>query len=298
MARTKSWPLASLSALIVVLGVGLALLYRSDMASFAMSDSAAMHHFAGVASEYKPRMVSVDVEPGLMHFADLAVEDNEHTVVFIHGSPGSWTAFIEYFKNSELLQKTRLISVDRPGFGASDRGEVVVSLQEQARRIARALRSQNIRHGVVLVGHSLGGPVALRLAADYPALVSGVVLIAAAVAPAEERLRWYNRAASWWPVSALLPIDWRSSNREILPLKSELIKLASLLDGIRAPTVVIQGLNDELVSPANADYLEQHLTGVTELHIQRISGLNHFVPWTRPELVVDGILEVLSANPR
>jgi pimeloyl-ACP methyl ester carboxylesterase len=35
-------------------------------------------------------------------------------VVFVHGSPGSWDAFIGFFKDSLLVGKARLISVDRP----------------------------------------------------------------------------------------------------------------------------------------------------------------------------------------
>ncbi len=50
--------------------------------------------------------------------------DSFPTLLFVHGTPGSWDAFQNYLKNSGLLQHYRIISIDRPGFGYSDFGNV------------------------------------------------------------------------------------------------------------------------------------------------------------------------------
>ena len=57
------------------------------------------------------------------------------TLLFVHGTPGSWDAFKAYLKNKELLQYYRIISIDRPGFGYSDFGNAM-NLTEQTKIIA------------------------------------------------------------------------------------------------------------------------------------------------------------------
>jgi pimeloyl-ACP methyl ester carboxylesterase len=53
-------------------------------------------------------------------------------VIFVHGSPGSLSAFIDFMTDSILLQSARLISVDRPGFGDANFGYAESSLARQA----------------------------------------------------------------------------------------------------------------------------------------------------------------------
>src|SRR3546814_18455192 len=57
----------------------------------------------------------------------------------------------------------------------------------------------------IVVGHSLGGPIAAKLAMDYPDRVRGLLLLAPSVAPALEAPRWYQRLATWRVVQWLLP---------------------------------------------------------------------------------------------
>src|SRR5687768_14810555 len=54
--------------------------------------------------------------------------DTMPLALFIHGSPGSLSAFIEFLADSILLQKALLISTDRPGFGYSNFGNAEPSL--------------------------------------------------------------------------------------------------------------------------------------------------------------------------
>ena len=68
------------------------------------------------------------------------------------------------------------------------------------------------------------------------------------------------------------------SNDEIFPHKEELIELAEILPSLHTPTIVIQGMEDQLVPPGNANYLEQMMSGTDRLEIWRIEGLNHFAP--------------------
>jgi len=68
--------------------------------------------------------------------------------------------------------------VDRPGHGHSDRLEKAETLKVQAAQAAGALKALAPGRKAIVVGHSFGGAVSLRLALDHPELVDGLVLLA------------------------------------------------------------------------------------------------------------------------
>ena len=59
------------------------------------------------------------IEGRNIHYAQTGKEDLP-TLVFVHGTPGSWNAFSDYMIDKELLRAFRMVSIDRPGFGYSD----------------------------------------------------------------------------------------------------------------------------------------------------------------------------------
>ena len=120
-----------------------------------------------------------------MHYAQSG-NDTFPTIVFVHRSPGSWNAFSKYMKDKELLDKYRMVSIDRPGFGNSDFGKAE-PLEEQSALISPLFNDWKNGKPIYLVGHSLGGPLIIQLYADNPGLVDGLVLLAASVDPAEEK---------------------------------------------------------------------------------------------------------------
>ena len=255
-----------------------------------MSNENALKFFAEKKLD-APGFISVETHPGVIHLVDSGT--GSKTLVFIHGSPGSWSAYIEYFSNQELNSVARIIAVDRPGFGQSEPGKAVPSLQEQARRIKIALEKPGDIDKVYLIGHSLGGPVAVRMAIDYPDFVAGLILIAPSMDPELEKMRWFNTLAYYPPVKWVLPVDWLMSNEEIVPHKQELQQLAGELGKIVTPVIVIQGLADDLVPPQNTRYIERQFSAADPLIVQCLEGLNHFIPWSRPDLVVDAALKLL-----
>lgn len=87
----------------------------------------------------------------------LQTGDNQNpTLFFVHGSPGSWDAYKEYLKDTLLLQKYRMIAIDRPGFGYSNFSNAE-DLQTQAERITLFLKSIDNKKPITLIGHSMGG---------------------------------------------------------------------------------------------------------------------------------------------
>ncbi len=277
--------LVILGLTVVFLGSGF-----SGCMSFSITEEEAAAQFRAHGLD-PPSFETRETNPGSIHF--VSVGEGENSIVFVHGSPGSWSAFIRFLMNEDLRESGRLISVDRPGFGLSKPLKAVPSIEEQSRRIHEALSQSGVSKNVVLVGHSLAGPVIARMAFDYPDFVKGLILVAPSMDPELEKRKWYNYVAKFPLVKWSISKDWANSNDEIFPHKSELIELAELLPKLDTPTIVIQGMEDELVPPGNADYVEKIMSGMDRLEIWRIEGLNHFVPWRRPDLIDKAIGELL-----
>jgi pimeloyl-ACP methyl ester carboxylesterase len=98
-------------------------------------------------------------------------------VIMIHGLGGNLLHF-NYALASLLAAEFRLILVDRPGSGYSTRAaRADATLTAQAAMIAKLIRALGLTRPLV-VGHSLGGAIALALALDHPDCAGGLALIA------------------------------------------------------------------------------------------------------------------------
>ena len=120
--------------------------------------------------------VSEVIDGRTMHYAKTGF-DSLPTIYFIHGTPGSWDAFAGYLRDKDLLQHYRLISIDRPGFGYSDYGDAV-HLQRQSELISPLFYKLANGKATYIVGHSLGGPMIIKLVADNPTAFSSMVMLA------------------------------------------------------------------------------------------------------------------------
>lgn len=215
-------------------------------------------------------------------------------VVFIHGSPGSLSGFIDFLGDTTLLEKAQLVSVDRPGFGSSNFGEAEPSLEKQAALI-RPIIEKYKGVPVTLVGHSLGGPVIARMAMDYPELIDGLILVAPSIDPDLEPHEWFRGPLALPFLKWLLPRSIRASNDEIWKLKPELEKMIPLWPKVTANTIVIQGGKDDLVPPGNADFAQKMITNAP-VDLVFNPDMNHFVPWGHPELIKDAILKMVATE--
>jgi len=238
----------------------------------------------------QPVSETIEVDSNHVHYVYID-RGKPNLAVFIHGSPGSWSAFLDFFKNDSLLQTYDVLSIDRPGFGDSDYGRPEPSLQKQAYYLQQVI-SRFDQPNKVMVGHSLGGPVAARIAMDYPSLAQAMVLVAPSVDPAMERYEWYRtwietRVGGW-----VTPTDFWVSNEEILPLKAELDSMLPLWKAVHIPAVVIQGTKDMLVPKENAEFVRR-MMGDSLADIRYLEGVNHFIPWSHPHKIVEA-LEALA----
>lgn len=222
-------------------------------------------------------------------------QENLPLVLFVHGSPGSLSAFIHFLADTLLLEKVQLVAVDRPGFGFSNFGYAEPSLEKQAALLKPILEKYKNGSPTILVGHSLGGPVIARMAMDYPDLIDGLVMVAPSIDPDLEPKEWFRGPFALPFLKWMLPRSVRASNDEIWNLKPELQTMISMWPKVKASTIVIQGGKDNLVPPANAAFAKKMITNASlELVIKE--DMNHFVPWNNPDLIRKAILK-LAAPP-
>ncbi len=94
-------------------------------------------------------------------------------VVLIHGQGGSWRWWLRTLP--ALAAHSRVVAVDLPGFGESDRIGTEDVFGEHVATVVGLLDHLGLSEAV-LVGHSMGGLVSLRAACDHPDRVSGLLL--------------------------------------------------------------------------------------------------------------------------
>ena len=102
-------------------------------------------------------------------------------VVLIHGASANLRDW-SYSLIRPLSARRRVIAMDRPGLGYSERGDGDWSPMRQAAQMRDAVRAMGVRRPI-LVGHSFGAAVALAWAQQAPGDVRGVVAVAGATMP-------------------------------------------------------------------------------------------------------------------
>ncbi|WP_424963602.1 alpha/beta fold hydrolase [Ekhidna sp.] len=221
-----------------------------------------------------------------IHYA-FSGNKRDFMIVFLHGSPGSWNAFIDFFKIDSLVKEFDVLAVDRPGFGNSGYGVSEPSLEKQAFLINEVL-NQFPNKKKILIGHSLGGPIAARMAMDYPKAYHGMILVAPSIDPDMEEDQWYRSVIDTKFGAFFTPKEFEVSNSEILLLKDELELMEPLWYKIKIPTIVIHGSDDSLVPKENAAFAKRVLPD-SMVNINMLEGVNHFIPWTHPQEILKAI---------
>ena len=65
---------------------------------------------------------------------------------------------------------------------------------------------------------------------------------------------------------------------------------------ITQPVTVIQGMKDVLVRPENAAFAKEMLINSKKLDFIIVDDMNHFVPWSHPQLITNAIDSGLLRN--
>jgi len=206
--------------------------------------------------------------------------------ILVHGTPGraeGWSRSL-----AEPPPGIRFTAFDRPGFGGSSPRRALPSLEQQAAAIDLIL--ERTPGPVILVGHSLGAPIACMAAIRRPGRIAGLVLAAGSMDPMLEGRRWFNHVVRYAGGLAGRPL--RNANREIWTLQAELVALAARLPDVRAHVRILHGGQDRLAAVANATYSADRLRSAASLRFQLLPDAGHFLPWRQRAELHAAITEI------
>lgn len=227
-------------------------------------------------------------------------------LVFVHGFPLSrdtWSKQVEAFRSTH-----RVIAPDLRGLGQSE-AQPGTNTMERFADDVHALLRQLETGPVVLVGHSMGGYVALAFARRYPEMLRGLVLVATKAGADTQEGAAGRRATAEkvklegtdGVVGAMAPRMLAAGNhdaamaaqvRELMePSKPEgvigaLLGMAERPDStpmlglIRVPTLVVTGADDTIIPPAESETLAN---GIPDAQLRVIPNAGHLVAFERPD---------------
>lgn len=227
-------------------------------------------------------------------------------LVFLHGFPlsrGTWQKQIDALRSSY-----RVIAPDLRGFGDSETQTGPTTMAQCAADL-HALLERLTTGPVMLIGHSMGGYVALAFARQFPEMLRGLVLVStkagqdtpeAAVgrrataekvraegvqvvveAMAPKMLAAFNQDARMAAqVRAFMAPSQPAGVIGALLGMAERPDATALLAQIAVPTLVITGTDDTLIPPAESETLAQAILGA---QLKVIPHAGHLVAFEQPD---------------
>lgn len=127
-----------------------------------------------VEKKLPPRGRFIDVDGAHIHYLD---EGTGPTLLLVHGLSAQMHVFTHSLLD-RLRHDFRVVILDRPGSGYSTRpAKASATISAQAQTISRFCQELKLGRPLI-VGHSLGGAIALALALNHPEQVAGLALLA------------------------------------------------------------------------------------------------------------------------
>jgi pimeloyl-ACP methyl ester carboxylesterase len=227
-------------------------------------------------------------------------------LVFIHGAGGSHQHWLYVLR---ALHGVTGLALDLPGHGRSA-GVGRDSVPAYADWLVAFLDSLDASHAV-LVGHSLGGAVALDTALRYPERVAGLGLVGSGarlrVAPAiidglrQDPEPTVRLICEWCYAPDASPAMLELSETQMLATGSEVLRrdfaacnafdVIGRLGEITCPAAIITGSEDRMTPVKYAEFLRDQLPHAA-LHV--VDGAGHMVMIERPQAVAGAVQSLAS----
>jgi pimeloyl-ACP methyl ester carboxylesterase len=130
-----------------------------------------------LGSAQAPQSHWATMDGNKIHYLDIGESKNKKALVFIHG----WTGNADLWSESySAFPGYRVIALDLIGHGKSDKPKTEYNMDLFARSVETVLKHAKVDKAV-LVGHSMGNPVARQVYRHYPGKVIGIVNVDGAI---------------------------------------------------------------------------------------------------------------------
>ena len=261
------------------------------------------------------------------HLIDrIAVDDEGEgpAVICLHGLGGSSNTFTPLMP---AMARHRVVRIDLPGSGRSQRVEGPVSIEGYVEAILRVCHRLNLTRAH-WVGHSMGTIVVQHIAVLHPKAVASVALFGPLIAPPEAaRVAMKARAikaregvaAMHEITAALLDTAISADTRERQPVAVAFVReslmrqegeayarscealagaQAAAVERIEAPVLLVTGDEDGVAPPQSVRAMADKLHGTKNTKVVVLQRCGHWTPIERPEECRRELREFLSANTR
>lgn len=262
--------------------------------------------FAALAQVPKDHWAKYD--GGKLHYYDIG--KGKKALILIHG----WTCNADFWKDSyNAFPSYRVIAIDLPGHGQSDKPKTNYSMEYFARAIDAVMQDAKVKKAV-LVGHSMGTPVIRQFYRLYPQETLGLVAVDGALIPFGPKAQMegffaplfqnYKGMAPTFIDGILSPTraDLKPAIRSQMLSTPDHVAISALKamlddsiwtdDQIKVPVLTI--LADSPNWPKN---IEETYRGIApRLEFQRWTGVSHFLMMEKPNEFSAAVKAFISKN--
>lgn len=203
-------------------------------------------------------------------------------VVLVHGLSASSRWWVRNIP--ALAQRYQVYLLDLPGFGMMRRFRWRFALDELASGIVAWMEALGFKQAH-LMGHSMGGYICLRIAAQHPERIKRLVLVSPAGIPHVRSVYGYTipllvafRYFKLSFFSILISDALRAGPLTILRATQDLLTrdVRDCLKDVTAPTLLVWGEHDSLVPPAFGPILQQEIRDAQLLVLKRAGHVSMF----------------------
>lgn len=225
---------------------------------------------------------------------------HEQAFALVHGLGVSSLYYRELA--DELLPHGRVIALDLPGFGRTDKPEKALRMGHYAGVVAEAIQHLGLQD-LVLIGHSMGCQVVTETIASNPGIASSAVLIGPVVNVTDRKLgvllrRFVQSVLKETPRS-IMPslISWlRCGPRMLVNTIPPMLgyRLEQRIADVDVPVLLVAGVMDRLAPRAWLEELSRCSGG--ESRVEIVANASHQVMVTHPERITATILDAAEAG--
>lgn len=231
-------------------------------------------------------------------------------LVLIHG----WTCNLENWRDQipDFAKRSRVIALDLPGHGQSDKPQIAYTMDLFANAIDAVMRDAKVEHAV-LVGHSMGTPVARQFYRKYPQKTLAIVIVDGGLrlfgtkemrdgfltmfrSPGykEAGKQMFTQMAGKLPAAEVERLNASFANTPQYVVVSAMESMSDealyTTDKINVPVLAILGK-----SPFWPADTEQFLRGLApDLEFQMWEGVGHFLMIDKPKQFNDAVIAFLD----
>jgi pyruvate dehydrogenase E2 component (dihydrolipoamide acetyltransferase) len=206
-----------------------------------------------------------------VRYADRGFGDS--VVLLLHGFGGDLDNWM--FNLDSLAEKHRLLALDLPGHGQSVKTNVDPSLSGMATFVRKFLDVLSVS-SLHVVGHSMGGAIAMQLASDSPKTVKSLGLICSAGLGPDinsDYLRGFVEAQSQQELKLVLQQLFVDESLVNLQLVNDLLNYKRM-DGVEA---TLKALSETLISAGEQTFLTDNIVA---------SGIPVLVIWGKQDRII------------